>query len=198
MLRGGEASSELHNALLRDEHLANFMQIPCKDNGFDIEGLAIYKDRIFIGLRGPVLNGFTVILEINCKELDDELLLNQRPDEKKLYRKHFIDLNGMGIRELNITLNGDLFLLAGPTMDLHGTISIYKIKAGLDDNYASIVYQPELLFGVARGSEIKHGKDKAEGMAFLDDTKVLITYDSPVADRLEGKSGIWMDCYELD
>ncbi|MDR5590362.1 DUF3616 domain-containing protein [Christiangramia sp. SM2212] len=198
MLRGGTKSTELHNALMTDEHLKKFMTIPCKDNGFDIEGLAIFEERIFIGLRGPVLNGYAVILEISCKQFDNELILSKKPDEDKLYRKHFIDLSGMGIRELNITKNGDLFLLAGPTMDLDGTISIYKIKGGLPDQHGSVIHQPERLFDVARGAELEHGADKAEGMAFLPDGKVLITYDSPVPERLEGETAVWMDCYDID
>lgn len=198
MLRGGTKSTELHNALMRDEHLENFMRIPCKDNGFDIEGLAVHNDRIFIGLRGPVLNGYAIILEIGCKEFDGELLLSRRDGEEKLYRKHFVDLSGMGIRELNIDKKGDLFLLAGPTMDLDGTISIYKISGGLPDEHGSVTHQPERLFDVARGAELAHGADKAEGMAFLPDGNVLITFDSPVSDRMEGKNGVWMDCYDLD
>lgn len=197
LLRGGAKSTELHNALMRDEHLERFMMIPCKDNGFDIEGLAIYNERIFIGLRGPVLNGYAVILEIGCKEFEDELLLSQFSEEGKLYRKHFIDLQGMGIRELNITENGDLYLLAGPTMDLDGTISIYKIKGGLPEQHSSVTHDSERLFDVTRGAESEHGTDKAEGMAFLPDGKLLITYDTPVAERLEGNTSVWMDCYEL-
>ncbi len=198
MLRGGTKSTELHNALTIDEHLEKFMSIPCKDNGFDIEGLAVFENRVFIGLRGPVLNGYAVILEISCKEFDGELLLSKQADEEKLYRKHFIDLRGMGIRELNITKNGDLYLLAGPTMDLDGTISIYKVKGGLQDRHGSVVHNSERLFDVARGSELQHGADKAEGMAFLPDGKILITYDTPVPERLEGDTGVWMDCYELE
>ncbi|GAA4324049.1 DUF3616 domain-containing protein [Pontixanthobacter gangjinensis] len=198
MLRGGTKSTELHNALMRDEHLERFMMIPCKDNGFDIEGLAVCNERIFIGLRGPVLNGYAVILEISCKEFDGELLLSKKQDEEKLYRKHFVDLRGMGIRELNITKNGDLYLLAGPTMDLDGTISIYKIEGGLPDRHGSVIHEPERLFDVARGSELEHGADKAEGMAFLPNGRLLITYDSPVAERLEGDNGVWMDCYDLE
>ena len=38
MLRGGRYSSELHNALMHDRHLKDFMTIPCKDNGFNIDG----------------------------------------------------------------------------------------------------------------------------------------------------------------
>ncbi|MFD1096160.1 DUF3616 domain-containing protein [Salegentibacter chungangensis] len=198
MLRGGTKSTELHNALVYDEHLHKFMEIPCKDNGFDIEGLAVYGHRLFIGLRGPVLNGFAVILEISFKTVDNELILERKPAEDKLYRKHFLDLHGTGIRELNITKNGDLYLLAGPTMDLDGTISIYKIEGGLKDEYSSVVHNPTRLFDVARGAELEHGQDKAEGMAFLPDGSLLITYDSPVPERLEGKNGVWMDLYALD
>ncbi len=197
MLRGGTKSTELHNALMRDEHLERFMMIPCKDNGFDIEGLAVENGRIFIGLRGPVLNGFAVILEIGCKEFDGELLLTKRNDEDKLYRKHFIDLRGMGIRELNIDKKGDLYLLAGPTMDLDGTISIYRVNGGLPDQHGSVTHKPERLFDVARGAELEHGADKAEGMAFVEGGHILITYDSPVEERFEGKNGVWMDCYDM-
>ena len=198
MLRGGTKSTELHNALQGDEHLERFMQIPCKDNGFDIEGLAIHEDRIFIGLRGPVLNGFAVIIEICCKDFEGELLLCQQEGEDKFYRKHFVDLHGMGIRELNIDKKGDLYLLAGPTMDLDGTISICRIKGGLKDVPFSVVHEPEVLFDVARGSEIEHGSDKAEGMAFLENGHVLITYDSPVKERLIEDHSVKMDCYDID
>ena len=55
MLKGGARSSELHNALLNDIHLKDYMNIPCKDNGFDIEGLAVVDDRIFFALGLLVL-----------------------------------------------------------------------------------------------------------------------------------------------
>ena len=31
--------------------------IPSNDNGFDVEGLAVSGNRVFLGLRGPVLAG---------------------------------------------------------------------------------------------------------------------------------------------
>ncbi len=197
MMRGGSKSSELHNALLADEHLKDFMRIPCKDNGFDIEGLAVCDSRILIGLRGPVLNGYAVILEIWCDSLNNELIMQQRKGESKLYRKHFIDLNGKGIRELNCFPNGDLYILAGPTMDLDGTISLYKIEGGLEDNYASVVHHPERLFDVARGTEIERGEDKAEGVAFLNEKEIIITYDSPQQKRLIGDNKVAMDVFDL-
>ncbi|WP_124980213.1 DUF3616 domain-containing protein [Nonlabens xiamenensis] len=197
MMRGGATSSELHNALMADEHLADFMDIPSKDNGFDIEGMAVEDQRIFLGLRGPVLNGYALILEIICEPLNGELIMQRRDGEAKLYRKHFIDLSGMGIRELNIDEKGDLYILAGPTMDLDGTISVYKIGGGLPDQEHSVTHDPERMFDVARGAEIKHGYDKAEGMAFIDDEHVLITYDNPIEERLKSKHKVKMDVYEM-
>lgn len=197
LLRGGTHSSELHNALLADPHLKAFMTIPCKDNGFDIEGLAVKDHRIFIGLRGPVLSGYALIIEIKVDTLNDELIMQQREGEHYLYRKHFIDLKGMGIRELNITENNDLYILAGPTMDLDGTISIYKIEGGIEDVHASVIHKPERLFDVARGSEVPHGKEKAKGMAIIDDDEILITYDSPLDERLKDKNKVVMDVYKF-
>jgi hypothetical protein len=197
LMRGGTHSTELRNALLGDKHIGKFMNIPCKDNGFDIEGLAIHNKRIYIGLRGPVLNGFAVILEIRCSSLDDTLIMMAHPNEDLLYRKHFIDLEGMGIRELNCDSEGNLFLLAGPTMDLDGTISIYRIEGGLPDLPASVTHSPQRLFDVARGSRLKHGEDKAEGMALINDNKILITYDSPTKQRLKSNDCVVMDIYEL-
>ena len=197
MMRGGTHSSELNNALLADPHLQMFMQVPCKDNGFDIEGLAVEGERIFIGLRGPVIGGYAIILEIKVTALNRELVMQQRDGEHYLYRKHFVDLKGMGIRELNIDKKGDMYILAGPTMDLDGTISIFKIENGIDDAPSSFIHEPIRLFDVARGSEVPHGKEKAEGMALMDEDEILITYDSPLEKRLKGKRKVVMDVYQF-
>ncbi|WP_347566178.1 DUF3616 domain-containing protein [Scytonema sp. UIC 10036] len=45
-LRGDDKGNDLTEALAQDEHLQSFLTIPGKDNGFDIEGLAIAGDRI--------------------------------------------------------------------------------------------------------------------------------------------------------
>ncbi len=198
MLKGGTHSSELHNALLNDPHLKDYMNIPCKDNGFDIEGIAVHEDRIFFGLRGPVLGGFAIIIETSFIDHDGMLTILPQDGEHFIYRKHFLDLHGMGIRELNINKAGDLFILAGPTMDLDGTISLYKISGGLADQHATITHEPEHLFDVARGSEIEHGRDKAEGVAFIDDNTILITYDSPLDHRLINDNAVAMDVFKLD
>ena len=54
---------------------------------------------------------------------------------KRRYRKHFLYLDGLGIREL--ARDGkDLLILAGPTMALDGTMRMYRLRdaAGLADD----------------------------------------------------------------
>lgn len=105
-----------------DKHLPSSLSLPGKDNGFDIEGLAVVGDRIFIGLRGPVLRGWAVIVEIEPKEDEgnvSQLKLKKIGRDDRPYRKHFLQLNGLGVRDLCVQ-HSDLLLLAGPTMDLDG------------------------------------------------------------------------------
>jgi uncharacterized protein DUF3616 len=94
---------------MEDEHLKKFFSTPGKDNGFDIEGLAVAGNRVFIGLRGPVLRGWAVLLELEL-EVDDKKpsRLNLKPinpnnphnPKNPTYRKHFIELGGLGVRDL--------------------------------------------------------------------------------------------------
>ena len=56
------------------------------------------------------------------------LTLKETGENHQLYKKHFLDLNGMGIREL--CLHGkDLIILAGPTMSLEGAMQIFRLEA---------------------------------------------------------------------
>ena len=66
--------SQLTRMLKEDKHIGSFIGIPGKDNGFDIEGLTVFGDKIFLGLRGPVLRGWAVILEIQLEDDQDNLL----------------------------------------------------------------------------------------------------------------------------
>jgi hypothetical protein len=94
-LRGDDKSNDLTDALASDKHLRASLSIPGKDNGFDIEGLAVVGDRIFIGLRGPVLRGWAVILEVEVNEGDDDaskLKLKKIGRDDRRYRKHFLQL----------------------------------------------------------------------------------------------------------
>ena len=83
-LAGGRKQNALTRALRDDPHLGPFLSIPSKDNGFDIEGLAAAPNgRLFLGLRGPVLDGWACILEIHVAarlDRNNELTLRKSPD----------------------------------------------------------------------------------------------------------------------
>lgn len=197
-LEGGPESTVLTELLTHDEHLGPYLDLPCKENGFDVEGIAVLGERLFLGLRGPVLRGYAVILELHLTELDGRLRFANRDDHSPPYRKHFLDLAGMGIRELRIDNDsGDLFILAGPTMDLDGTIALWRIRGGLGDDGDTSDREPERLFDVVRTDDLEHGHDKAEGFATLTDGRCLIAYDSPVDDRLVDDNAVLVDMFSL-
>ncbi|MUL37984.1 DUF3616 domain-containing protein [Gloeocapsopsis dulcis] len=188
----------LMDALANDPHLGSYIgaAIPGKENGFDIEGLAIYENRIYLGMRGPVLRGWAVILEIKLENSNPEtLILKSIGAEGKQYKKHFIDLNGLGIRDL--CLDGeDLLVLAGPTMDLDGPVRIYCLEQGvhLPENSLS---QPQIELDIPYGD----GDDHAEGITLIDDIdsahSLLVLYDAPAPSRLQGEGDVVADIFHL-
>ncbi|GAB3823278.1 DUF3616 domain-containing protein [Pontibacter rugosus] len=197
-LRGNTNSSMLTEVLEKDPHIAPFMNIPGKDNGFDIEGLAIHGKRIFIGLRGPVVRGWAMVLEVEPEEDEEGMLHLKQLTADRPYRKHFLNLRGKGIRELRV-LGDDIYLLAGPTMDLDGVIAIYRWPKAVNKQEEQLVHNNELerLCEVPHGSGENTGKDKAEGLAVLDDKRVLVVFDSPAVARLVGEDGVEADVLQV-
>jgi hypothetical protein len=191
----GKKSSALLRAIKRgrhgdgDPHLAPFVPLPGKDNGFDIEGLAVSGERVFVGLRGPVLRGWACILELHPAGAGDHLELE--PVDKRLpYRKHFLNLDGLGIRDL-LVLGDDLLLLAGPTMVLDGPCAIWRWKDGASGGPASGVTRLRTLPTV-------NEQDRAEGFTDLPDgASVMVVYDTPHGDRLVGDSTVLADVFRL-
>ena len=190
--------SQLSKKIKKDKHLGPFIKLPGKDNGFDIEGLAVFEDRLFVGLRGPVLRGWAVILEICLEEKELGLLKLKKEEETgNFYRKHFVNLHGMGIREL-VCAGEDLLILAGPSMDLDGTMEIYRWKNGTKVTTNELVdrHDIESIFVFPYIKE-KHGIDKAEGLGLRDDNKLLMAFDSPDEDRKVGKHKVKLDLISL-
>lgn len=188
----------LMDALADDVHLGAYVgaTIPGKENGFDIEGIAVAEPRIFLGMRGPVLRGWAVMLEIEL-EVSDPGHLKLKPigASGELYKKHFIYLNGLGIRDL--CLDGDsLLILAGPTMDLDGPVRIYRLPkiSKLTDE---VLAQPEVMLEVPYGD----GDDHAEGMTLFNSItnspSLLMLYDAPAQQRLQGDHDLVADVFQL-
>jgi hypothetical protein len=192
----------LIDALLEDDHIGPFLQaqIPSKDNGLDIEGLAVCEQRVFLGLRGPVLRGWAIILELELEAQIPGRLNFKELEEGKLYRKHFIDLNGLGVRELCLHQD-DLIILAGPTMDLEGTMQVFRLKDVLDHSQDTLWDQESGALSVLFDLPVTIGADHAEGLTlfpcFGDQTGLMVAYDSPSEMRLVGERSIFIDVFRL-
>ncbi|GGK74613.1 DUF3616 domain-containing protein [Rufibacter glacialis] len=200
-LIGAHEGNQLMHAIKKDPHLKDFLPIPGKDNGFDIEGLDMQEGRIFMGLRGPVLRGWAMVLELELEEAEEEGFLQLKTNgDGLLYKKHFLHLMGKGIRELRIK-GDDLYVLAGPTMDLDGTIAVYRWpKAMINSRKGEqMVHRKELdhLFDVHHGSGPTSGRDKAEGLGIFDNEHLLVVFDSPTDDRKAEENIVTADVFSI-
>ena len=181
-----------------DRHLAPWLQLPGKDNGLDIEGLAVAGERVFLGLRGPVLRGWAVILELHVEDgAAGELKLKKIGVKGRAYRRHFLNLGGLGVRSLGVD-GRDLLVLAGPTMTHDGPVRVFRWPGGAAEDKEALVWPEEL----GPPLDIPHGEgvDRAEGMALLrgnDPPSVMVVYDAPSAERRVGESGVRADVFEL-
>jgi hypothetical protein len=184
---GGHTSALLPGGitgtLAGDPHLAPFLAIPGKDNGFDIEGVSVHGESLYLGLRGPVLRGWAVVIELlpRLDKARNVLELAPLDDDGTVYRTHFLDLEGLGVRDL-CPDGADLLVLAGPSMDLDGPVRVYRWRGGLDGDVPRVVRAPALV----RELDLPFGEgdDHAEGIALLDGRRLLVVYDSPAPARL--------------
>ncbi|MEM6450418.1 MAG: DUF3616 domain-containing protein [Cyanobacteria bacterium P01_C01_bin.69] len=209
-------TNPLMSALEQDEHLGPFVQgnIPSKDNGLDIEGLAVRGNAVYLGLRGPVLRGWAVILELELEAKDSETLsLKEIGKKGEVYRKHFVDLNGLGVRDLCVQ-GEHLIILAGPTMTLAGAMQVFRLKNLLDHSKDSIWSQEvdaeadaeadalSLLFNLpaAQGTD-SQDTDKAEGITLVPclgyDSAVMVVHDAPSQTRRPNAQSLFADVYRL-
>lgn len=173
----------LRRWLKGDDHLGRFLDLPSKDNGLDIEGLAARGLRVWLGLRGPVLGGYAVILEMQMKVTGRGHLKPRRIDRRRRYRKHFIDARGLGIRDL--ALDGeDLLVLTGTPLAGEGPARILR-WAGAVHATTSGVWPGSAAAAIAE-LPFGHGVNNPEALARLDDGRWLVVYDSPSQGRLAG------------
>lgn len=201
-LKMGRRHNALYRHLRKDEHIGRFLKVPAKENGFDIEGLAARGNRVFLGLRGPVLRGWACILEVEVEARGKGRrlrLAKLRPDSRR-YRKHFLDLGGLGIRELAFD-GDDLLILAGPTMDLDGPVTLHRWRNAAAIDEAQLVPRADLTLELR--IPYGDGTDHAEGIARVErpgaPPLLLVVYDSPSAKArlLDGGRTVLADLFEL-
>lgn len=198
-LKGDAESNQLTLTLADDPHFGPYMSIPGKDNGFDIEGLVVDGNRLLLGLRGPVLRGWSALLEIALETKGEELRLAPRDGSDSLIRKHFLQLEGLGIRDLHFS-GDDLYILAGPTMVLDGDIRVFKwpnAKSLLAANHEPVRFEASLTEMLS----LPHGRgiNRAEAICelppeFASHTPSwLVLYDAPGLDRKDGEYTVFGD-----
>jgi Protein of unknown function (DUF3616) len=192
------SGSQLMQVFSKDEHFAPFLEAPSKENGFDVEGLAVCGDRVFLGLRGPVLRGWAIVIQLELKSPKRGRLKPKRlADSGKRYAKHFLDLEGLGIRDL--LLDGDdLLILAGPTMDLDGPAGVYRWRSAVNAEHHSVTARDE----IEKVLELPFGKgnDHPESMVLLaerNQSSLLVIHDSPNAQRLRRAHCVEADVFAL-
>lgn len=199
-LDGDAEGNALTRALADDPHLAPFLALPGKDNGFDIEGLAVVGERLFLGLRGPVLRGWAVILELAPVAAPPDRLALEPLDGERPYLKHFLNLDGLGVRDL-CRRGDDLLILAGPTMDLDGPVRVYRWPGGARPHQDGAWVPAEALEAVL---DLPYGRgdDHAEGMTLFSEQggespALLVVYDATAEARKRGADGVLADVFPL-
>lgn len=190
----------LTDALKSDPHLNPLIisDIPSKDNGLDIEGIAICNDRILLGLRGPVLRGWAIILELEVEATSPTILeLKKLKADNKFYKKHFVKLDGLGIRDLCFD-GQDLLILAGPTMDLDGPVKLFRLPGGLHSEDNTFSWEPTPILDIPYG----YGNHHAEGVTLFSSIapqpSVLVVYDSPSENaKVDDAIAVFADIFPL-
>ncbi len=111
-------SLSLAEELQNHPTLGLFVGIPSKENGIDIEGLAIDdKGRLLVGLRGPVLRGnIATVLRLK---------LHKQKFKIKSLKTLYLPLAGRGIRGIS-EMASDFLLLAGAVGDQELSYQVYR------------------------------------------------------------------------
>jgi hypothetical protein len=164
-------TGSLRAVLSGSEHVAPFMELPSKENGLDIEGLAVNQRTIYAGLRGPVVDNMAIIAAFALAESSFNV------DEASL-ALHFLDLGGLGVRELTRWKSG-ILILAGPVSSADGPFTLHYWKPSPTGK----VQRPERL------KDVPPWPDHPEGMCLLkrgDEEGLLVLCDTKNPDRVSG------------
>lgn len=186
-IRKGEDA--LKRRLAAGPVLAPFLAIPAKENGVDVEGLAVDGARVCVGLRGPVIGGWACLIDLTLREggalglkIDGEIV------------RHWVDLDGLGVRDLQRD-GDDLLILAGPAMAVSGPAAVYRWRGWRKATSSPSVQTPEQLFALPTGYRCDHPEAllpwrNASGAG------LLVLADNPHPSRLT-KNGLDADLFAL-
>lgn len=180
MLPIGKSGSRLYKRLQQDPHLGPFCALPAKENGLDVEGLVVDGARVTLGLRGPVINGWAIVIEARLAPDSKGALTLDGEIEKR-----FLDLRGLGVRDLKRS-GDDVIILAGPTLKLDGPTAVFRWEGwtqlgGADER----LHRPTHLFDLPYGLDCDHPEALAP-YEFDGQAAALVVCDKPGRQRLAG------------
>ncbi|WP_254507943.1 DUF3616 domain-containing protein [Anatilimnocola floriformis] len=172
---GTIARFSLRGILHKLEPFKQFSKMASKENGVDVEGLAFFREHVYVGFRGPILRGnFTPVMrcKVGKKITKPEVL--------------FVDLGGRGVRDLAHVSNG-VVILAGPMGDGPGSYRLYWWDG---EDHVPGVGSPAKKTGLrligdlpppVSSTGVVQTAAKAEGLAVLKDEgkrwEILVVYD---------------------
>jgi hypothetical protein len=103
---------DLSKRLRKDPLLRPFTKLPSKENGVEIEGIAVHDGVLYLGFRGPVLrDNYVPVMTLSF-------------DRPKDYELRFVRLDGQGIRDL-VALDQGFLILSGPVNDAPGPFCLW-------------------------------------------------------------------------
>jgi hypothetical protein len=188
----------LSQCLAADTLIAPFLNIPSKENGLDIEGIAARGKRVLVGLRGPVLRGIAMVLDLQLDGIEQD---GSSTLTLAAQRFRYLQLNGLAVRDLAVVPGSDdVLVLAGPTMTVAGPCYLYRWRNALRpeeprSGAGITVEEPEPLLWIRDGRPGRPGKgsDKPEGLEVQRKGGRLlawVAYDDPAEARRGGGQGV--------
>jgi hypothetical protein len=202
----GREKGSLRSAIAGEGgYLADALKWPAKENGLDIEGIAVDDTEILLGLRGPAAGGFAIVMRLSVAIGDRGLSLRKRNGRR--YRLSFLQLNGLGIRDL-VRDGEDVLVLAGPSMDLDAPFALYRWHGAFDrtsrkDEMVELgTGHLEFLFDFETAERtVRVGRvypcERPEGIGLVDKSKLVVVHDRPFEWRLRPKGSLMADLIDL-
>ncbi|MEL6768943.1 MAG: DUF3616 domain-containing protein, partial [Pseudomonadota bacterium] len=146
---------------------------------------AATDSRVWLGLRGPVILGHAIVVELALEPGDDGFLRFAEVEDGQGYAKHLLPVHGLGLRDLR-RLGDDILCLTGPTLDAAGPARIVRWRGAMatassgvvaEDALEPLIDLPMLMDG-----------DKAEGLARWPEAGPdawIVVHDDPAPARLD-------------
>jgi hypothetical protein len=175
----GVDAASLSGILRADAVLGEHFQMPLQQSGVNIEGLAVRNGRLFVGFRGPNLDGVAFVMEIAAADV-----FEGRP--KPQYTLHKLRLGeGLGIREIVAAMSG--FLIIAGNAGSEPSEKFTESENYEEDREYSLVFWDGKGSEVRRIGPIPDPPGKAEAMTILDESAseitALILFDGPQGGR---------------